>query len=378
MNRACSGPCAAPLIDRAGAAWFTAASYNARMLWTVVVPGALLPAPVAADVVGTASAPELARLARCARLSAPQAASTATRGAAHWGWLWRRFGGGNDAPVTAPYAWNALGAGAAPGDAGTLWQAEPLHFDCARDHLLALPLAAADALADDEARALAAAAQECARAADAQLQVIGDHWFLRFEHPLRLQTAAPEAVYGAPIRELASGADGARWTRLLNEIQIAWHDHAVNRERRERGLREVNALWLHGGGAARALPECGLRQVASGEPALRGWALAAGVPADSIRADAELDAAGDALALWPHLLVPAAVDAWEAWRQRLGEFDAWLGPLVERAFGRGAEVELLLAGRSATRALRCARSDRWFAWRRATLAAALLEPQPQP
>ena len=345
------------------------------MLWTVVVPGALLPAPIAADVIGEATAPALARLARHARACAP-AAGAASGGAAHWSWLWRRFGGGDDAPVTAPYAWRALGAGAAAIAAGTLWQAEPLHFDCGRDHLLALPLAAADALADHEAAALAAAAQDCARAAGAQLQVIGGHWFLRCERPMRLQTVAPEAVYGAPIRALAAGADGARCTRLLNEIQIAWHDHAVNRERRARGLREVNALWLHGGGAPRALPDCGLRQVASGAPALRGWALAAGVPAAGVRADAELDAAGDALVLWPHLLVPASVDGWQEWRQRLAEFDAWLGPLVERAFEHGADVELLLAGRSATRALRCARGDRWFTWRRASLAAALAEPVP--
>lgn len=345
------------------------------MLWTVVAPGALLPAPIAADVIGAARAPHLARLVRHARLAALQDATEATRGAAHWGWLWRRFGGDENAPVTAPYAWQALGAGPADGEAGTLWQAEPLHFDCARDHLLALPLAEADALQGEEARALAAAAQACAQSAGAQLHLIGGCWFLRFERALRLTPCPPEAVYGASIQSLADGgADGARWLRLLNEIQIAWHHHELNAAREARGLRAVNALWLHGGGAPSALPDCGLHQVASSEPAVRGWALAAGVPAAGVRDDTELDADGDALVVWPHLFLPARLDAWEPWRRRLIEFDAWLDVLVRRAFARGAEVELLLAGRSATRALRLRRADRLRVWRRATLVAALAEP----
>jgi hypothetical protein len=37
------------------------------------------------------------------------------------------------------------------------------------------------------------------------------------------------------------------WRRLLNEIQMVWHDHPVNLARAERGEMPINSLWLFGG-----------------------------------------------------------------------------------------------------------------------------------
>lgn len=37
------------------------------------------------------------------------------------------------------------------------------------------------------------------------------------------------------------------WRRLLNEIQMVWHDHPVNIARAERGEVPINSLWLFGG-----------------------------------------------------------------------------------------------------------------------------------
>ena len=37
------------------------------------------------------------------------------------------------------------------------------------------------------------------------------------------------------------------WRRLLNEIQMVWHDHPVNLARAERGDVPINSLWLYGG-----------------------------------------------------------------------------------------------------------------------------------
>jgi hypothetical protein len=37
------------------------------------------------------------------------------------------------------------------------------------------------------------------------------------------------------------------WRRLLNEIQMVWHDHPVNIARAERGEVAINSLWLFGG-----------------------------------------------------------------------------------------------------------------------------------
>lgn len=37
------------------------------------------------------------------------------------------------------------------------------------------------------------------------------------------------------------------WRRLLNEIQMTWHEHPVNLARAERGQTALNSLWLYGG-----------------------------------------------------------------------------------------------------------------------------------
>jgi hypothetical protein len=353
------------------------------MRWTIVVPGALVPAPIAADVIGAAHAPQLARLLARARIEPPQPATTATLGAAHWGWLWRRFAGRDDTPVTAPYAWRALNETdlQADADAGTLWQAEPIHFAVARDHMLALPLAGTDALDPAETMALADEAQGCLQSAGTQLRIIDGHWFVRFDAPLQVQAVPLDAALGASIQDqLPRGADSARWRRLLTEIQIAWHHHAVNAAREERGASAVNGLWLHGGGSARpAWPTCDLAQVACDAPAVRGWARAAGVPPAAVTDLASGLAAYDArpshgLALWPSLFASCKADAWHPWLAHFAAFDAWLGPLVQRGQAAGAQVELVLCGRTQTRSIVIERADRWRLWRRADLAAVFGEP----
>jgi len=105
------------------------------MRWTVVVPGALLPSPIAADVLAAAAMPWLARV--LARAQAEPAVAAFSGGAPHLSWLWGQFGGAGD-PVTAPYALHALDADA--DCAAQCWHIDPVHFAFARDHLLVAPL----------------------------------------------------------------------------------------------------------------------------------------------------------------------------------------------------------------------------------------------
>src|SRR5690606_32431554 len=41
---------------------------------------------------------------------------------------------------------------------------------------------------------------------------------------------------------------GRPWRRLVNEIQMRWFEHPINRARYQQGLLPVNSLWLFGGG----------------------------------------------------------------------------------------------------------------------------------
>ena len=64
-----------------------------------------------------------------------------------------------------------------------------------------------------------------------------------------------------PDTFLPAGEAAARHRRLTSEIEMALHEHEVNKERQAEGLQPVNGLWLWGGGYA---PE----QVTEPEPPL--------------------------------------------------------------------------------------------------------------
>ena len=136
------------------------------MRWTVVVPGALLPPPIAADVLAGANAPWLLRA--LSRASVGEAA-TFESCAPHLSWLWQQFGGGGD-PVTAPYALRVLDSQADPG--AQCWHVDPVHFAFARDHLLVAPLDDTPGAEEAEslARHLRAALDELVPEAGARLR----------------------------------------------------------------------------------------------------------------------------------------------------------------------------------------------------------------
>jgi len=347
------------------------------MRWFVVVPGALVAAGFAAEVLASAAAPRLqARLAR-ATPGAATAVDDSTV-AQHLDWLWRVFGGPTRIPVTAPYAWHALNRDSATNaeSSAQVWHCEPVHFVLARDHLLvATP---ADAPLDAaEAQSLAATADAVAREAGAALRLFDPaHWFLQVDAPWQLDTVPLAAALGRAVHEvLPTGADAARWRKLLNEIQMRWHAHEVNEAREARGARTVNGLWLHGGGVWRALPRARFATVLADEPALRGWALAAGLaPSALLPPDATPKAKGDALSVWDGLQRSAVAGDWGAWLALLPEFERVLESLCERAFGAGFEsIELVLTGARSTRQFTLGANDGWRFWKRTKLSGLLRE-----
>lgn len=344
------------------------------MRWFVIVPGALVPASLAPDVLAAATAPRLARrLARAARR-----AETHSDGVPHLDWLWQAFGGPERTVVTAPYAWRALSGDSATTAAieSQLWFCEPVHFAFARDHLLVASLATAP-LEPEEAQALAAAADDLLRGSGASLRLLDHaHWFLQVDPAWRIDTVPLAAALGRSAYDvLPAGPDAARWRKLLNEIQMCWHIHPVNVAREARGAPTANALWLHGGGVWRALPRAPFATLLADDPVLRGWALAAGLaPAALLPADATPAASGDALSLWDRLQASAAAGDRDAWLGRLPTLEAAIESVCERAFAaRFASVELVLAGSRSTRRFSLGAHDGWSFWRRAGLARLLGE-----
>ena len=76
-----------------------------------------------------------------------------------------------------------------------------------------------------------------------------DQWCLHAGIDAALESASPLELAGRDVDEsLPSDAASAQWNALLNEIQMALHEHPVNAEREVHGAPPVNSVWLWGAG----------------------------------------------------------------------------------------------------------------------------------
>ena len=134
-----------------------------------------------------------------------------------------------------------------------LWLASPVHFvaglDTLRLHpagLLHLDLAEQRELAADFLQVFAASGWSLHATGRRELLVSGGA-------PVALRSHDPGLWLGADPADGLPAGDGGRPLRQFGaELEMWLHEHPVNLERVRRGLLNVNALWLWGGGAALA------------------------------------------------------------------------------------------------------------------------------
>jgi len=64
----------------------------------------------------------------------------------------------------------------------------------------------------------------------------------------QLNSISPAAVSTLAIADWWPQHESLKiWRKLLNEVQMLWHEHPVNTQRLERGLNPINSLWIYGG-----------------------------------------------------------------------------------------------------------------------------------
>ena len=184
-----------------------------------------------------------------------------------------------DVPAPLPAA--ALIRQGVAGDAGSaLWLAADPAW--ARADINGIRLMACGHMQLDmaQAHAFAEALQPVFAELGMQLEVATpDHWQLRLPDAAAPPTlSAPEQAMGEDIAEhLPQGAAGKPWRLLLNDIQVALHQHPLNAARRARGMPPVNTLWLWGAGRLPAALHSPLRSVVSDDLLLRALAGHAGI-----------------------------------------------------------------------------------------------------
>ena len=160
--------------------------------------------------------------------------------------------------------------------------ADPVHLEARLDHLSLFALRG-DAISRSDLGDLFAYLQRTLGDDERYTFVCrGRLGYLRGHAPIATAAVSPEMIDGRPPDEyMPAGASAAAHDKLLSELQMALHDHEVNRQRAAVGERSVNSMWFWGGGTA---PEKDTRPIPTlfaDDPLFRGyWDSCTGVIED--------------------------------------------------------------------------------------------------
>jgi hypothetical protein len=288
-------------------------------------------------------------------------------GAAQLEWLARAFAVPGDPPVCAAYSWRATtrqsGSEAPSGD---VWFCEPVHLSLEPERTVLTPIDTPP-LSEAEGHELFLEAAEAAREHRAVLKEAAGRWYLFPDEPWSLSTLPLQAVLGASVEaRLPQGAHASHWRRLLNEVQMRWHAHRVNRERESRRQQVANGLWLHGGGPWGWLDPSRFDQVHTDDAVVLGWRQAA-------RSDSSGRMPSDSLTLWPHLFEPYWRRDWHAWAAGWARLDEQIDALLN-VKGANRRLELVACGRQGAATFAFGRGAAvLLPWRRRALRECVLE-----
>ena len=325
---------------------------------TLLVAGALLPAELAVALSASLDTPNLkARLARAALKEQAVGFESSGGGNAHLDWLAHQlFSRAAPAP-TAPYSYAHLSGATSR---SFIWHADPVHIEVARDHLIAQSLGA-DARLREESMQLMQVANQLVCDLSCKFVCVGDRWFLQSEHDWMIDAAPLAAVIEAPVA-LPAGTDAQIWNRLHNEIQMAWHAHALNQTRETDRLPTINGIWLHGGGRWQSLPPIAYEHVLCDEPEWRGAAQAAGAGSAPLSAKV----VNEALLVIDDAWLPKRREDWAVWLGAVTALDRRLES------HRADAIDLVFTGNT-VRTFESRPSDRYKPWRQRSVAEALTE-----
>ncbi len=163
-----------------------------------------------------------------------------------------------------------------------------------------------------------------------------NRWYLKGDSLDGIKTVPLSQVIGKDIHHhLPQGKTAMQWHSLLNEVQMLFYGSSVNERRRQRGLPEINSLWLWGEGVLPVLPPGQWQQVWTNEIISSALAQLSNTPQATLPASAEewLEQSGQG---GQHLVVIEAVaDALQQndiqrWRDMIESVNEdWLQSLID-------------------------------------------------
>ena len=164
-------------------------------------------------------------------------------------WLAHAFGIGDEFLPAGALTALAAGEEVAGAVAGSCWlRADPVHLRVEPGRLTLIP-SAGFSLSRGEADELAKSVNLHFAREFTLFAVQPQCWCLRAAEDIALDASAPVELAGQEVDpNLPRGPQASRWHALLNEVQMALHDHPVNLERERRGEPAVNSVWFWGAG----------------------------------------------------------------------------------------------------------------------------------
>lgn len=147
------------------------------------------------------------------------------------------------------------------GERSGAWMAaaDPVHLEARLNHLCLFAFEL-DAIPRSDLRELYEHLQQVVGDEDRfAFARLGPLIYLRCKEGIASAAVSPAVVDGLDPSEFLPAGEAAQvHDRLVSEMQMALHDHAVNLARESSGKRSVNSIWIWGGGIA---PEAAMRAI---------------------------------------------------------------------------------------------------------------------
>ncbi|WP_025917342.1 hypothetical protein [Herminiimonas sp. CN] len=252
-------------------------------------------------------------------------------------------------------------------DAGVWFLLQPIHIHVARDHLVLMDQRQLP-ISEQESRTLFALAEPlCAEAGMALRYGDAHTWFLRTDAWADLRSSTPDAACGHNIDIwMPKGPFERDWRKLQNEVQMHWHDHAINQEREMHGQKPVNSLWLWGG-TPTTMPAAQTRYTTAFN--LPRWMGALGQSRGLTAAQLIAAAPEQGLLVLDALLEAALAGDWGRWLEQMQELESnWFAPLLAALkAGEIGSIALILSHNKELRSCRTSRMALRQFWRQPSL-----------
>ncbi|NMM29303.1 MAG: hypothetical protein HHJ12_19005 [Glaciimonas sp.] len=343
----------------------------------ILLPFGLPPPELASDLIRQLKTPALAALLGRARSEqqAPewQSFDGFENALPHETWLAHQFAlaenlaqGGS--PPAAAAAMTMFGL---KPDDGVWFLLQPVHIHVTRDHLVLMDQRQL-LISEQESRTLFDLAEPLFSEIGMPLRYGDAHtWFMRADAWNALRTSTPDAACGHNIDIWMPKGNGERdWRKLQNEVQMHWHEHALNQAREMRGQKPINSLWLWGGTPTAMLAEqTSARSPYTAAINLPEWMGALGQTRGMTAGQLISAAPQRGLLVLDALLEAALAGDWGRWLGQMQDLELhWFAPLLDALkAGKISSIGLILNHNKELRGYRTSRMALRRFWLQPTL-----------